>query len=154
MPPRPTLVRLACTVFVLVVVSACSGQGEGELCNKKAAGNGNSDCADGLTCTNSSIIVPIPGESYGVCCNATSTNPACLTSETTDANPNPVFDAAADGPAETAADSGAPSTELADASLDGGPEGDGAVEGAPTDDEQDAGDGAMGSDGSADSTVE
>ena len=101
---------------------------------------------------------------------STSTNPACLTSETTDANPNPVFDAAADRPAETAADSGAQSAELADASIEVGPEGDapadvaaegadlgpdgGSLADAPTDDAQDAGDGGMGPDGSADSTVE
>jgi hypothetical protein len=36
--------------FVLVLLVACSNQGQGEFCDKNAPNGGNDDCQSGLTC--------------------------------------------------------------------------------------------------------
>jgi hypothetical protein len=36
---------------VLAAMGACSGQGEGQVCDQRAGNSGNDDCASGLVCS-------------------------------------------------------------------------------------------------------
>ncbi len=62
-------------VSVLSLVFACSKQGEGERCDRRATNSGNEDCQSGLVCTarenlNGTIIAPGESTDEGRCCPA------------------------------------------------------------------------------------
>jgi hypothetical protein len=65
---RRHLMRVRSALFFapcLVVVglfAACNRQGEGQVCDPRAANNGDSDCQSGLTCQT------IPGAANATCC--------------------------------------------------------------------------------------
>ena len=134
----------------LVVVgffAACDRQGEGQVCDPRAANNGDSDCQSGLTCQ------IIPGAANATCCPpnlAQATMAACGANHTLlDANTAPpdgsqlggggadgAFESSVEASAEAAIDAGtadataqgdsngAPA-EMRDA-IEAGPDGDGA----------------------------
>jgi hypothetical protein len=54
----------AASFALLLAVGACTGQGEGERCDVRAASTGDSDCQSGLVCRN------IPASMVDVCCPA------------------------------------------------------------------------------------
>jgi len=72
------LSRLILAGFVLSALSlalACSKQGEGERCDRRATNSGNEDCQSGLVCTprenlNGTIIAPGESTDEGRCCPA------------------------------------------------------------------------------------
>lgn len=119
MPLCPvSLLRIPFVAIAFAAVSACSGQGEGELCNTKAGNSGNDDCSSGLVCTTS------PTYSLGRCCpqdrtkartSICSSNNAGV--DASPAPPGPSADASAD---DTSADGSGPSAAdaLAEASTD------------------------------------
>jgi hypothetical protein len=73
---------------ILSAMGACSGQGEGKVCDHRAPNNGNDDCQSPLVCT-----ANIPGINGDRCCpvdRSTSTAPECAgTPALADANPAP-----------------------------------------------------------------
>jgi hypothetical protein len=74
---RPFAVALVLSAIGVAAVG-CSGQGEGERCDHRAANGGDDDCQSGLTCQNPpGGIVTYPN---GVCCPpdpAQATTAAC-----------------------------------------------------------------------------
>jgi hypothetical protein len=99
------------------IVAACSNQGEGEVCDRRAGNNGNDDCQSGLVC----VTTLVPAR----CCppdRSTATTPACALGtpgigDASSAPPDgapPMSDAAGDAPA----DAGAPGDASADAPAD------------------------------------
>jgi hypothetical protein len=56
--------RLFGRFLILACLVGCAGQGEGELCNRKAGNGGDDDCQSGLRCSLS--VSPSPG--FGLCC--------------------------------------------------------------------------------------
>jgi hypothetical protein len=94
---------LAAALATLAAVTGCSGQGEGELCDHRAANNGDTDCQNGLTCQNpASNVVSSP---YGICCpgdlGLAMTSACSANSGLIDANPTPP-----DAEQEASADAG------------------------------------------------
>jgi hypothetical protein len=100
-------ISLALAAVTIAAVSACSGQGEGELCNPKAGNSGNDDCQSGLTCQPRPAIVV---NGFGICCppGGQSTTTACAVTGSTsnDASPAPPISTADAGPGTDASDAG------------------------------------------------
>jgi hypothetical protein len=107
----PRRLRLP-AAFAFTVLSACSGQGEGELCSPNAGNQGNDDCQSGLIC-----VVAASRYVLGRCCPqdpSKATTAVCsANSGGLDASPAPPeaaseqpppLDAGADAPAESAAE--------------------------------------------------
>jgi hypothetical protein len=100
----PPSFRLWPAALAFAALSACSGQGEGELCSPNAGNHGNDDCQDGLICVTS------PTYLLGRCCpqdrsQATTTVCSSNSGGLGDANPAPP-DASAEEtpPAEASTD--------------------------------------------------
>ena len=93
MPTRSSfgfLGRLTLVTSLISTAGACAGQGEGDLCDRNAGGNGSSDCADGLVCTDRPNVVS--ATHFGVCCPsnaAQATTAACSAAPTMNMNPAP-----------------------------------------------------------------
>ena len=110
------------TLATLAVIGGCSGQGEGERCDHRAANNGDSDCQNGLTCQNPASNIAV--SPYGVCCPedlALAKTSACsANSGLIDANPAPP-DATAGGDATggDATASGEAGADAADEAVEG-----------------------------------
>jgi len=58
---RSALLFAPCLV-VVGLLAACDRQGEGQVCDPRAANNGNDDCQSGLACQT------IPGAANATCC--------------------------------------------------------------------------------------
>ncbi|MDP9002029.1 MAG: hypothetical protein M3O46_18200, partial [Myxococcota bacterium] len=101
--------------IAFAVVSACSGQGEGELCNTKAGNSGNDDCSSGLVCTTS------PTYALGRCCpqdRTKATTTVCSSNNAGgDASPAPPSPSAEASVDETGVD-GTPGPSPTEASVD------------------------------------
>jgi hypothetical protein len=114
--PAHVLIPLSLAAVPAIAVSACSGQGEGQLCNPKAGNSGNDDCQSGLTCQPRPATV-ING--FGLCCppGGQSTTSACAVNggPSNDASSAPpTQEASPDAPGESAAEVG-PGTDGSDA---------------------------------------
>jgi hypothetical protein len=128
-PALRPLRSLLPAALAFAVLSACSGQGEGELCNTNAGNQGSDDCQSGLAC----VVNPTadmnacganaitPCKSLGRCCPpdpSQATTAVCSSnSGGLDASPappdatseeTPSAEASADAPAESTAEAEAP----------------------------------------------
>lgn len=142
--------------LVLLVIYACSNQGEGEICDIDAGNAGNDDCQSGLVCTSLSGVLGAR------CCPSdltTAKTAVCSVSHGASANPAPPDSGgeedaeASAGETSTAADApAAPADAPEEPMLDAAPEvsadvGADASADASTDARADAGaDGSTGSD--------
>ena len=61
MPVRSAVLFAPCLV-VIGLLTACTRQGEGQVCDPRAGNNGNDDCQSGFTCQT------IPGAANATCC--------------------------------------------------------------------------------------
>jgi hypothetical protein len=113
----PRRLRLP-AALAFTVLSACSGQGEGQLCSPNAGNQGNDDCQSGLVC----VVAPAT-YTLGRCCpqdRSKATTAVCsANSGGLDASPAPPDasseqqppppDAGTDAPAESTAEGAASS---------------------------------------------
>lgn len=129
MRPRlalPLLRTIALIIGSAAVASACSGQGEGERCDKRAGGMpaGTSDCQSGLVC-----LSTVPGTSFAdpnssICCPpnpSQATTSACSPNGGSfDANPTPPDASAGDSASESGDELGVGTSDgsAADVTLD------------------------------------
>jgi hypothetical protein len=79
---------LLAPALAAVAVAACSGESEGQPCDRNAGNTGDDDCANGLVCTQ------VSATQGSRCCPAdrsTSTSPDCAETTSTegDASPEP-----------------------------------------------------------------
>lgn len=79
---------LSLSAAVAIALASCSGETEGQPCDKNAGNSGNDDCASGLVCTQ------VSAAEGSRCCpqdRTTAKSPDCALSATTnqDANPAP-----------------------------------------------------------------
>jgi hypothetical protein len=91
---------LAATLATVVLMGACAGQGEGEVCDPRAGNAGTADCRYPFVCTNASELSP--GTNGDRCCpsdRSTSTGVCAISQAGIAANP-----AAPDGATGDAAD--------------------------------------------------
>ncbi|HEY1691610.1 MAG TPA: hypothetical protein VGG39_05595 [Polyangiaceae bacterium] len=120
---RPRFAILLVPFLAAIALASCSGETEGQPCDRSAGNSGNDDCASGLVCTQVSTATG------SRCCpqdRTTAKSPDCQLSATTDqdANPEPVESSTSES---STSDAGEASTEA-------GPEGstsDGPTGGAP-----------------------
>jgi len=126
MKSRFAFVPVAALGLALVLAAACTGQGEGQRCQVNAvdqAGNGTSDCQDGLVCTPASKIV-LPGgqnSNADICCPADrtqATETICLQPAVTPGSDASIPDT---GTSDSATDTGAKdgASDASDAGSDG-----------------------------------
>ncbi|HEY6459705.1 MAG TPA: hypothetical protein VIY73_06120 [Polyangiaceae bacterium] len=121
MRPRFAIL-LVPVVLAAIALASCSGETEGQPCDRSAGNSGNDDCASGLVCTQVSTATG------SRCCpqdRTTAKSPDCALSATTDqdANPEPVE--------SSTSDDGEASTEAGpEGSASDGPTGDAPAEGA------------------------
>jgi hypothetical protein len=112
------------SALAFTVLSACSGQGEGQLCSPNAGNQGNDDCQGGLVC-----VVSPQMYTLGRCCpqdRSKATTAVCSpNSGGIDASPAPPDASSEQAPAaETGTDASSDST------AEGGTAGDGSDGGA------------------------
>jgi hypothetical protein len=91
---------LAATLATVVLMGACAGQGEGEVCDPRAGNAGTADCRYPFVCTNATELSP--GTNGDRCCpsdRSTATGVCAISQAGIAANP-----AAPDGATEDAAD--------------------------------------------------
>jgi hypothetical protein len=110
--------KLVRVLAAAAAITACSGQGEGQLCNPKAGNNGNDDCSSGLTCQSRPTVVI---SMFGICCppNGKSSTSACnVTGASIDASSAPPEASTAETGADADATSAPPDAASPEAGAD------------------------------------